>query len=162
MLKINQFWACELILLSVSIIHRYILQDSWNCPIPTKTQYIITVVLNLCVAIATPSGVAWLFVRGRLIISKIWVLIYCNGSQPDCPENLVLWTISYEKLTKLVQLNEKPAVDACARPVQMQQNISHVSELICSQQDSPGTKLSGPKFTNIVFRRILRYVLDIS
>ena len=25
---------------------------------------------------------------------------------------LVLWTISYEELTKLVQLNEKPAMDA--------------------------------------------------
>jgi len=38
MSKSNQFRVCELISLSVSLIHRYILQDSWNYSSLTKTQ----------------------------------------------------------------------------------------------------------------------------
>jgi len=38
MLKSNQFRVRELIFLCVSLIHRYILQDSWNNPFLSKTQ----------------------------------------------------------------------------------------------------------------------------
>jgi len=43
MSKNNQFWVYELILLSV---YRYILQDLWNYPALTKTQYYVMFCLN--------------------------------------------------------------------------------------------------------------------
>jgi len=61
---------------------------------------------------------------------------------------LVLWTISfsYEKLTKLVQLIENPAVDGLSK---LSQNISRVSELICSRQDNPGTSKYSPEIDKL-------------
>jgi len=41
MSKSNQFRVCELILLSVPLVHRYILHDSWNYPRRAKAQCIL-------------------------------------------------------------------------------------------------------------------------
>jgi len=57
---------------------------------------------------------------------------------------LVRLTIFYGKSTKLVQLSEKSAVDAhgLLRSIRMQRNISRVNDLMCSQEDNPGTSES--------------------
>jgi len=67
MSKSSQFRVCEQILLFVLLIHKYILQNSWNYPSLTKTQCILwhTLFTLLCVYIRR-KNVSWKFIEPYL------------------------------------------------------------------------------------------------
>jgi len=105
MSKSNQFWLCELILLSVSLIHRYILQDSLNYQFLTKTlchNDVMFYLHELCNS-HTKKNVLLKFLGKKLDWEAkriCWEYRRKDGL-------LVLWMTFYDKLTKLVQSNEQ-------------------------------------------------------